>query len=189
VTARWVVDIAPKRELNITWEPISLLIKNQTAPDSPFYGRVKWTLELLRVMESIRKSEGDERVNDFYFEATTRIHHHKETMWDPAEALAAIGAKKLHAKAADSDRWDKVVRKRMDAGLKLVGSDVGTPIIAWETNGKTHAIFGPVITRVPATQRERLKLWDATRTLTEMDGFWELKRTRTESPAFGDPLR
>ena len=189
MTARWVVDIAPERNLKVTWEPISLLIKNQTASDSPYYPPVKWTLGLLRVMEAVRKAEGNDAVHDFYFETTTRIHHHKETQWDPAEALEAIGVETKHAKAATNEKWDATVRRRMDEGLALVGKDVGTPIIAWTARGKTHGIFGPVITRVPKSKADRLKLWDAMRTVTELDGFWELKRTRTQPPEFGKPLK
>jgi hypothetical protein len=38
---------------------------------------------------------------------------------------------------------------------------------------------------VPDTEQS-LALWDATVTLASMDGFWELKRTRTAVPEFGD---
>ena len=33
---------------------------------------------------------------------------------------------------------------------------------------------------------ESLKLWDSVVTLTSTPGFWELKRTRTEKPEFGE---
>jgi hypothetical protein len=189
VTARWVVDIAAERKLHVTWEPISLLIKNQTPLDSPYYAPVAWSLGLLRVMEAVREAEGDGAVQRFYFEATTRIHHHKETEWDPAEALVAVGVAPTYATAAASETWDAAIRTRMDEGLALVGNDVGTPIISWTTRGRTHGIFGPVITRVPKSKPDRLKLWDAVRTVTELDGFWELKRTRTQRPEFGKPLK
>ena len=74
----------------------------------------------------------------------------------------------------------------MEAGLALTGDDVGTPIIAWRSpTGEARGIFGPVITEVPDTEQS-LRLWDATETLALMDGFWELKRIRTERPRFGD---
>ncbi len=45
VTARWIVDeVAPQRDLAITWQPISLLFKNDPAADSPYYGKVAGTL-------------------------------------------------------------------------------------------------------------------------------------------------
>ena len=46
-------------------------------------------------------------------------------------------------------------------------------------------LFGPVITRAPKGA-DALKLWDALMMLGEIDGFWELKKTRTERPEFGE---
>ena len=50
MTARWVVDeVAPKRDLRITWQPISLLFKNEmTEADEP-YPRYLKTHKMLRV--------------------------------------------------------------------------------------------------------------------------------------------
>ena len=86
----------------------------------------------------------------------------------------------------DDDSFDAEIRTRMSAGLELVGEDVGTPIIAFRCpDGTKRGIFGPVITKVPDTEQS-LRVWDAMETFTTMDGFWELKRTRTERPEFGD---
>ena len=75
----------------------------------------------------------------------------------------------------------------MDAGLELVGQDVGTPIIAFEKDsGEKIGIFGPVISRKPEGE-QGVALWDAMVTMSTMDDFWELKRTRTIGPDFGDP--
>ena len=72
------------------------------------------------------------------------------------------------------------------AGLELVGEDVGTPIIAMDDGrGGRAGIFGPVITRVP-TGEASLRLWDMVVDATSTPGFWELKRTRTEGPRFGE---
>ena len=88
--------------------------------------------------------------------------------------------------AADDEKWDDVIREKMDDGLSLVGDDVGTPIIAWNrSDGDRVALFGPVITRVPQKE-DALKLWDAMAMLGDIDGFWELKKTRTERPEFGE---
>lgn len=185
VTARWITVVAPERDLQLVWKPISLKFKNDTQPDSPFYDKVVWTLGLLRVMESVRTAEGDGPIESLYLEYGTRIHHDKETLWDGAEALKAVGLDVAHAAAADDESWDAVVRAGMDEGLALVGADVGTPIIAWEHAGRTVGAFGPVITRVPKAP-DHLRLWDAFQTVTTLPDFWEIKRTRTEAPDFGD---
>ena len=41
-----------------------------------------------------------------------------------------------------------------------------------------------MLTRVPSTEKS-LQVWDAMAALTTLDGFWELKRTRTERPELG----
>ena len=76
MTARWVVDeVKDQRDLNITWQPISLLLKNQPPEDSPYYQGVLGTYKMLRVMESVRAAEGDDAVFPLYWELGSRIHH------------------------------------------------------------------------------------------------------------------
>ncbi|MCO4833070.1 MAG: hypothetical protein KC481_05375 [Acidimicrobiaceae bacterium] len=189
MTARWVVDeVQPHRDLNITWQSISLLEKNQPAEDSDYYARVLFTHKLLRVIEAIRKGEGEARVKDAYWEFATRIHHDKnrQDSFDLADALATAGFDAAYADAFDDESYDDVIRAGMKIGLDLAGDDVGTPIIALDDDsGDRVALFGPVITRVPTTEQS-LKLWDAFIAAAQIPGFWELKRTRTESPEFGE---
>ncbi len=187
MTARWVVDeVAPKRDLNITWQPISLLEKNQPATDSDYYEPVARTHKYLRVMESLRAADGDDSVFPLYWEFGRRIHHDKELIFDPAEALKAIGADEAHADAFEDEKWDAEIRTRMGEGLALTGDDVGTPIIAFDNaDGEKIALFGPVITRVPPSELS-LQLWDGFVAMATVPGFWEVKRTRTERPEFGE---
>ncbi len=189
MTARWVVDeVQPQRDLSITWQPISLLFKNDPPKDSPYYEASAMTHNLLRVMESVRAAEGDGPIQSLYWEFGRRIHHDGDRTFTAAEALAAVGLDESHGAAFDDESFDAEIRTRMDAGLALVGNDVGTPIIAFdapEMDGGKAGIFGPVITRVPSTERS-LEVWDAMATLAITPGFWELKRTRTERPEFGE---
>jgi hypothetical protein len=187
VTARWVVDeVAEARDLHIVWQPISLLYKNEPEPGTSYYENTITTHRMLRVMESVRAAGGDDAVFHLYLEMGARIHHDRDRDFDVAEALATVGLDTSHAAAADDEAWDAEIRSRMDAGLELVGNDVGTPIIAWDRDdGRRIGIFGPVITRVPEHD-DSLDLWDAMVTMTNIDGFWELKKTRTERPEFGD---
>ncbi len=188
MTARWVVEVvAPERDLNVTWQPISLLVKNQTPEESDGYPRYRFTHNLLRVMESVRAEYGDAAVFPLYWELGRRIHHERDRWFDPAAALGAAGLDPSLGTAFDDESWDAEIVRRMDLGLELAGDDIGTPIIGIDDGaGDRVAIFGPVITRVPPRE-EALRLWDAVVTLTTTPGFWELKRTRTERPEFGPP--
>jgi hypothetical protein len=187
VTARWVVEeVAPERDLRITWQPISLFEKNQPPEDSPYHGRVRRSHQYLRVMESVRAAEGDDAVFPLYWELASRIHHDGELEFDPADALRAAGLDVAHAAAFDDDRWDDEIRARMGKGLALVGDDVGTPIIALDdVDGNRVGMFGPVITKVLDRERS-LQLWDGFVCMATLPGFWELKRTRTERPDIGE---
>jgi hypothetical protein len=187
VTARWVVDeVKDARDLNITWQPISLLFKNEPPEDSDFYAPVKRTHQMLRVMEAVREPEGENAVFGLYWEYGRRIHHDREFEFEMADALAAVGLPTKYAEAFEDDSWDAEIRKRMDVGLELAGDDIGTPILAFDDKyGVRQAYFGPVITRVPPTE-DSLAMWDALCTMMDVQGFWELKRTRTERPEFGE---
>ena len=187
MTARWVVDdVASERNLKIKWQPISLLFKNEPPTDSPYYEAVVVTHGHLRVMESIRAADGDDAVFGVYWDFASRIHHDGDRDFDVAAALEALGIDPEHAKAASDESWDAEIRSRMDEGLALVGTDVGTPIIALDrADGERVGIFGPVITRAPKGE-DALKLWDGMTAMMDIDGFWEVKKTRTERPEFGD---
>ena len=186
MTARWVVDIAPQRDLSIRWLPISLLFKNDPDPGSDRYDFYARTHGLLRVMESVRVAEGETAVGELYTEYGRRIMHDQQFHFDLGEALEAIGLDPSHGAAADDgDRWDDAIREGMDAGLALVGDDVGTPIIGFsDGRGAQVGIFGPVIAEIPEGEAA-LELWDHLVALATMPGFYELKRTRQERPSFG----
>jgi hypothetical protein len=187
VTSRWLVEqVVPHRDLDVAWRPISLFVKNDP-PEGSEYHEVSWfTHRLLRVMEAVRAVEGDAAVGRLYREFGARIHHDGDTDFDPKEALAAVDLDTAHAVAFDDDTWDDVLRAAMDDGSALVGDDVGTPIIAMvNSRGERAGYFGPVISRVPPTDQS-LRMWDALTAMMDVDGFFELKKTRDEDPDPGD---
>ncbi len=188
MTARWVVEeVAPARDLKIIWQPISLMVKNEVGPDSEHYAPVYKTHQMLRVMEAIRSDLGEDAVQRWYLLSGTTVHHDgNRDEADLGEMLGHLGFDSMLAAAADDEKWDTEIASRMDQGLALVGDDVGTPIIAFTADdGVKRGIFGPVMTQVP-TGEQALRVWDSMHHFTTMDGFWELKRTRTERPEFGD---
>lgn len=191
MTARWVVEhVAADRDLTITWEPISLLFKNDPDPDSEWHGPSVVGHSLLRVMESVRATDSNAGVQRAYWAFATRIHHDgMRKGFDIEEALRTIDLDPSHAAAHDDVRWDSEIRRRMDRGLELAGEDIGTPIMGFDDlDGEPTGIFGPVITRVPPKEQS-LRLWDGMMAVATVPGFWELKRTRTEPPDFGERPR
>jgi hypothetical protein len=192
VTARWVVDdVQPERDLQVTWKPISLLFKNEPPEDSNYFGPANFTHKLLRVMESVKAAAatpeaGNDAVFKLYWEAGSRIHHDGNRDFTATELLEAVGLDTSHAVAFDDEQWDTIIRSEMDAGLALVGQDVGTPIIAIErSDGERAGYFGPVINKVPPKDKG-LAMWDGLVAMMEVDSFFELKRTRAGGIDFGD---
>jgi len=151
---------------------------------------------MLRVLEAIRTAAdtpeaGNRDVFRLYWEFGARIHHDRDLDFELADALTEVGLDAAFADAADDESWDPVIRTAMDDGLGLVGEDVGTPIIA-TSNSRDERVgyFGPVITKIPSTEAS-LKMWDALMDMMDVDGFFELKKTRTDAPDPGprpDPI-
>ena len=178
--------MAPERDLDIQWKSISLLFKNNPPEDSDYYGPVFKTHQFLRVFESVLQNEGNEAAGELYTELGRRLHHDRDLEMDISDALTACGIDTRHAAALEDESWDTKIRAAMDDGLGLVGEDVGTPIIAFENNkGVRNGIFGPVISSRP-TGDDKLALWDGMAAMMNVEGFWELKRTRTVGPDFGE---
>src|SRR5690606_15908693 len=100
---------------------------------------------------------------------------HLEGVKDPDEfipaALEQAGLPAELAEAAGTDRWDERLRASHRRGIGLVGTDVGTPVIAVENDeGEQVGLFGPVVT--PAPQGEAAaKLWDGVYAVTTTPGF------------------
>jgi hypothetical protein len=178
VTSLWLREVAPERDLDITWQPISLMVKNEVTEATSWYSIAKWSFGLLRVLESVRVTEGEAAVGDLYLEYGRRIHHDGQHEWPVAEALEAIGLPLTHANAFDDEAFDPELLRRHHEGLALVGNDVGTPIIGIPgRDGVEVGIFGPVIDARPSHE-DALALWDATALVAAIPSFYELKRTR-----------
>jgi len=183
-TARWLTEvIQPERDLNITWKPISLLMKNKPSPDFELYDRVTYTHQLLRVFEAIEAAEGNAAAFSFYRAAGEHIHHQENRFVEAVTLLEEVGLDASYAAAFDDESFDDVIKAKMAEGLARVGEDVGTPIIGFESESGSVGVFGPVISRLLKGE-EALAVWDAVDVLANTEGFWELKRTRTEDPNF-----
>jgi hypothetical protein len=189
LTSRWILEVAEKRPLEITWHVMSLAILNENRlhelPEkSQLLMSQSWAPA--RVLTAAAESHGPEVLGPLYTALGVR-YHPQERPKDRAtieSALQEAGLPESLADAADTDTYDEILRKSHQEGMTLVGADVGSPIIAVPgVDTERVAFFGPVVNPTPRDERAAT-LWDATLTLASEPGFYELKRTRTTGPQF-----
>ncbi|WP_268921081.1 mycothiol-dependent nitroreductase Rv2466c family protein [Marisediminicola senii] len=183
MTSRWVDEVHRQREIDVTWNIMSLAVLNENNDDideahKAFFPRA---LRYTRLVAAAKELHGQQVVKPLYDALGTRIHPGGESDPDvviPA-AIAEVGLPADLAAYADSDEFDAQMRASHTAGISRVGQDVGTPVIA--VNGV--AFFGPVISPAPKGEMA-LTLWDGVVAAASYEGFFELKRSRTTGPVF-----
>jgi predicted DsbA family dithiol-disulfide isomerase len=167
-TSRWVAEVAPQRDVEVRWRAYSLDIKNEKPPTT--------AQGALRMVEAIWADHGDEPIGRLYTEVGSRFHLQEDTSLDAlAGALEAAGLDAGYLAAVHEERWDAEVRWSMDEAIRVVGDDVGVPILVFDGD---VGLCGPVMEPVP-TGEEALALWDHVVALAHTPGFYELKRSRS----------
>ncbi len=188
MTSRWVVDVAPRKDVPVRWRAFSLAIKNRgTEVPEQLRPRLAVTLGALRVVEAVWAREGDEPIGRLYTELGGRFHLQDDKTTAAVEAaLAACDLDPTLISAADDQRWDREIEASMAEATDLVGTDVGVPVMVFREGGHVHAISGPVMSPT-VTGDDALELWDHVIGLSRCPSFFELKRSRTAPPQFGPP--
>jgi len=179
VTSRWLLDVAPQRDLDVHWRSFSLTLLNGCA-DVPhqYRERAEGAHDVLRVVEAARQAgEPQSAIGDFYtgaarelFQGTWPLH--------VADTIAAAGMDPSLAAAFSDSGWDRTIEASMEEAADLCGSTAASPTIAMES-APGKAFFGPVLSHKPEGQAA-VDLWDAFATLAASGAVYELKRDRME---------
>ncbi len=183
MTSRWLLEVEKVRPVHTTFHVMSLSVLNE-GRDLPTDYRAEmdkgW--QSARACIGVEQKHGQQALRDFYTELGTRYHLKKQARGDIEvirEALHTLGLDESIADASDTDSYDEALRISHHEGMDPVGDDVGTPVI----HIKGKALFGPVISPAPKGEPAG-RLFDGVALVTEYDGFYELKRTRTVGPIF-----
>lgn len=183
MTSRWMLEVEKVRPVRTVFHVMSLSVLNEGRDELPedYKQFLAGAWAAVRVALAVEEQYGSQKLGEFYTALGTRFHPNDE----PREratiegALADVGLPTALADAGETDANDDALRRSHHEGMDPVGAEVGTPVI--RIHGKS--LFGPVISPAPKGEAAG-RLFDGVALVTEYDGFYELKRTRTVGPIF-----
>jgi hypothetical protein len=148
LTSRWLVEVAPKRDLQVRWRPYSLLLRD--GPNGLQDGKAAlWgaSLRVVRVMQALNADDPD-RVRGFYeavvAQGMAAYNAGRPPFQELEGALAAAGVASTYAGAADQVAWDEPIRQAMAEASSVVGEGVGTPVLVLYLDPPV-GLLGPLV--------------------------------------------
>ena len=190
ITSRWLLDVAPQRDLSVFWCSYCLEIRDDygVAPTVPEHYRQSAidghaiSHRMLRIFEAARAEAGEGAVDRLYTEWGRLRFSPACPPFDqlPIDCIAAAGLEARLVEAADDEKWDEPICASMEVAYAFGGPKTQMPTIVVRSD-PPHGFKGPVMAPAP-TGADALRLWDAVVVLSEHQGFFEITRPRTDAP-------
>lgn len=189
ITSLWVKEVAPQRDLTVTWRSFCLEIRDDygVAPTVPEKLREAaiaahaLSHRMLRIFEAARSQVGEEAVDALFTEWGRRFFVDNPTRATMlSECLAACGFDPKMVDAADDETWDVPINEAMDVAYAFGGPKTQTPTIVVDGD-PPYGFKGPVMAPAP-TGEAAARLWDAIQVIASEPGFFEITRPRSNRP-------
>jgi 2-hydroxychromene-2-carboxylate isomerase len=190
ITSRWIKEVAPKRDLSVTWQSYCLEIRDD-------YGVAPWVPadhrgaaieahavahRMLRIFEAVRAQCGEDDVDALLTVWGRRFFQSESPRDDSllARCLESCGLDADLRSAADDEKWDEPILESMEVAYRFGGPKTQTPAIVVRDD-PPHGFKGPVMAPAP-TGDAAVRLWDALMVVSAEPGFFEITRPRRNPP-------
>ena len=129
VTARWMVEVAEARNIEIEWAIFSLRHRNR---DNPGYDWLRPELNAqhppMRVLAAAGTLHGNEAAGRLYAALGTLIHHDGDNhMTRLADAIEMAGLPADIIEQAGNEEWDDSIVASTEEARAIIGDDAGIP--------------------------------------------------------------
>ena len=143
-TSRWLVGVAPERDVTLHWRAFSLTILNGDNVPDEYKPRMAASARALRLIEALRADHRGETIGTFYTELGNRTFEAGVPLSEEIVLAAAEAAGVIDAKAIlDDASWDEAVRESHELAFSSAGPDIGSPVLLVE--GAARGVHGPII--------------------------------------------
>ena len=190
ITTRWLQEVAPQRDLVLTWRSFCLEIRDEcgVAPTMAEDRRAAalaghaLSHRMLRIFEAARAETGEDVVDALLTAWGRRFFARGATRDESliAECLEVCGLDARFIGAADIEAWDAPIVEAMEVAYQFGGHKTQTPTIVVRAD-PPHGFKGPVMAPAP-TGAAAVQMWDAIQVLSREPGFFEITRPRTNKP-------